>query len=132
MSYEVSLYDRAYLLDALANGLGDWSASPSLRPDAVETVIRTAMSFGFIAVSHPPGFIEYLLAQGVIPSRSYVLNNHQYSAELQIYRGSVVFLVSSDFPEKCNASVELVRKIGSHVAGELDLGFIDPQSGEAF
>ena len=36
------------------------------------------------------------------------------------------------FPERCNASVELVRKLGTQLANVLDLGFIDPQSGEVF
>lgn len=36
------------------------------------------------------------------------------------------------FPERCNASVELVLKLGTQLANVLDLGFIDPQSGEVF
>jgi len=132
MSYEVSLYERDFLLHAIANGLGDWSNSPALRAEAIETVIRAAASVGFVPTSHPPGLLEYLLAQGDSPSQDFVLNNQQYSAELQIFRGSIVFIVSTEFPEKSDASVRLVREMGINMAKELDLGFIDPQIGEAF
>lgn len=131
MSYDISLYEAAFLRDALASNLGDLTDPPLLAPEVIAAVEREVIARGFVHVPHDPGFVAFLESEGVTPSRDYVLDNPQISGTLSIFHSSISLTVGYD-AERATASVEFMRSLGLHLARTLGLGFFDPQAGDSF
>jgi len=128
MSYDISLYDREFLKDALATSLGDWTSAPALSPSALASVERSLQDAGFQAVDHPAGFAEFLVSQGVEPSRDYRLEREGLLVTAQVFSSSVVFSMPAS--QKPYESVAYARHLARDVAFGNQLGYYDPQTGE--
>lgn len=128
MSYDISLYEPSFLRSAIASGLGDWTAAPPLSAEVRRAIIGAAQAEGFIESPHPPGFVEFLRAQGATPSTDYRLATSQCELRLQVFDGSATFTVQAT--GTASSSIAFGRRFGKRLSSELRLGFYDPQQGE--
>ena len=129
MSYDISLYEAAFLRKAITEGLGDWTGAPDIDPDTIKQVLKLADSEGFVATPHDPGFIEFMKSQALTPSDDYQLNTPQYLVSLQIFSNSIA--ISAPYSaDRAIASVEFTRGFGLRLARAYDFGFQDHQTGE--
>lgn len=128
MSYDISLYDAAFLRKAVTEGLGDWTDAPEVDPDTIKKALKLAYSEGFVATHHNAGFIEFMKSQGLTPSDDYQLNTPQYLVSLQIFGNSIA--ISAPYSDRAIASAEFARDFGLRLARAYDFGFQDHQTGE--
>ncbi|WP_285448371.1 hypothetical protein [Xanthomonas sp. LMC-A-07] len=128
MSYDISLYEPSFLRSAVVSGLGDWTAAPPFSVEVRHAIIDAAEAEGFIASPHPPGFIEFLQAQGVTPSTDYRLATSQYDLLLQVFDSSATLTVQAN--GNASSSIAFGCRFGQRLAKQLRLGYYDPQEGE--
>lgn len=128
MSYDIDIYDKSFLEQALDQGLGDWSGAPPIPDLAKATAESRALAAGFCAVEHPEGFVEFLREQGETPSLEFTVDNQEYLASLGIHEGQIAFSVPHS--DRAEASILLCRDIALALATEHGLGFWDPQDQE--
>lgn len=128
MSYDISLYEPSFLRSAIASGLGDWTSAPPLSVEVRNAIIGAAEAEGFIESPHPPGFVEFLKAQGARPSTDYRLATSQCELLLQLFDSSATLTVQAT--GTASTSIAFGRRFGQRLAQELRLGFYDPQQGE--
>ena len=129
MSYDIAVYERAFLLRALAENLGDWTGAPRLPQEALERVVELASEAGFEAVPIDPAFREFSREQGLEPGQEFNLDTTSHLAQLTVFPAEIAFTVP--YAPRGAASITLCSSIARTVAREHSLGYYDPQTGEA-
>jgi hypothetical protein len=128
MSYDISLYDRAFLRRALEEGLGDWTIADEIPPATRDGVVARAKEAGFQPGPPPdPSFVEFMRARGLEPSVEYVLDTPEAFAQLSIHDNQIAFTIP--YSDRATAAIELCTRVGRAAAAELGLGLHDPQEG---
>jgi hypothetical protein len=112
MSYDISLYTKAFLQRALATNLGDWRNADPIPESAVEALIDAARTAGFV----PAGGNEYLL------------DTPKCLAQLGVFSGELSFTIP--YSDRADASIRLCSQIAKTVADAHGLAFWDPQGDE--
>jgi len=114
MSYDISLYDKAFLHRALSTGLGDWTNADPIPEAAAAALIEAAQAVGF----QPDG-----------PATSFTLDTNGYLAQLSIHRGELAFTIP--YSERGEATIALCTQIGKDVAATHGPAFWDPQADDS-
>jgi hypothetical protein len=127
MSYDIGLYDRAFLRRALTSGLGDWRNADPIPETAARALVVAAEAAGFKPIGDP-GHLAFLREQGKQPV-DFIIDTGEYLAKLNIHRGELAFTIPYG-SGRTRATIALCTSIGKAVAAEQGLAFRDPQSGE--
>jgi hypothetical protein len=128
MSYDITLYERAFLTYALERSLGDWTTAPMI-PDSVRSAIMSAaVDVGFRNVPQDPHFVAFAAAQGHLVAPEYVLDTADYLATLMVFPNSVAFTIPSS--ARARLSIERCSQLARSFAASHQLGCFDPQIGE--
>lgn len=128
MSYNIDLYNRAFLERSIAEQSGDWTNADPISTELVEAIADACVVAGFKAELHPPGFVEFLSHQGVTPSQDFSLLTSTMCAQMSIFPGSISFVVEAS--PVALASIEYCSNIARKLAADFNLGYYDGQSGE--
>ena len=126
MSYDINLFDRQFLQQAIESGLGDWTGAPPIPEDAVQALISLAVAEGFCFVPINPSFATFMDTQGVVPAREYEINTLTLLARMSIHLGQISFAIQYD--PRAIASIDACTRIAQKVASEYGLGYHDPQA----
>jgi hypothetical protein len=129
MSYDISLYDRAFLKRALDSNLGDWTRADPIPQDAKRAIIEAARSAGFVLVPLDAAFAAFVREQGSEPGQEFLLDNSSLLAQLTIHLGQVAFTIP--YSPRAEASIAACRDLARRLASETGLAFYDPQEGES-
>jgi hypothetical protein len=128
MSYDITLYERAFLTSALERSLGDWTTAPML-PDSVRSAIMlAAVDIGFRSVPQDPRFVAFAVSQGQPVADEYVLDTADCLATLMVFRNSVAFTIPPS--ARAMLSIERCSQLARSFAASHQLGCFDPQTGE--
>jgi len=128
MSYNIDLYDRDFLRRSIAEQSGDWTNADPLSKELIEAITEACVDAGFKPELHPPGFVEFLRHQGIMPSEDFALQTPTMSARISIFPGSISFVVQAS--PVTPASIEYCSNIARKLASDFNLGYYDGQSGE--
>jgi hypothetical protein len=118
MSYDISLYDREFLKNALETGLGDWTNAPAIPREAAESLIALALSVGFIE--------DDIRQHGSTPDREFTIDTATCLAQLNVFSGELAF--SIPYSDRADESIGLCARLAKTVARVHKLGYNDPQS----
>lgn len=113
MSYDICLYDREFLITALATGLGDWTRAPAIDPAALEAARSTLMAEGFIRHDTPFG-------------EEWNIDTESVLAQVSVFPGEVAFAIP--YSERADRSIALCRRVAQALVDRFNLGYHDPQS----
>lgn len=130
MSYDITLYRRDFLKRAIEANLGDWSGADPIPDDAMRALIAAVEAAGFIRSPVDPGFTDFAKQEGFDPGMEFNLDTPTLLAQLTVFPGEVAFSIPYSDP-RTHASVDFCNQIARRLAAEHELGFNDPQIGEA-
>jgi hypothetical protein len=129
VSYDLLLYDRNFVRGALEQSLGDWTAAPLLTDAAREVLLAGVASAGFVERQVDPGFVAFARSQGHKVGREFFLSGADRVAQFTLFGSSGAFAVP---PGAVSAeSVAFCIALARSMADEAQLGFFDPQTGDA-
>lgn len=130
MSYDITLYRRDFLKRAIETNLGDWTGADPIPDDAIQALIAAVEAAGFIRSQVDQGFTDFAKQEGFDPGIEFNLDTQTLLAQLTVFPGEVAFSIPYSGP-RTEASVDFCGQIARRLAAEHELGFNDPQIGEA-
>ena len=113
MSYDIGLYDKQFLKRALDESLGDWTCADPFPNDKLRVVRERLKAMG------------YRTLNGI----EFEHSNATWGLQVSIFAGEISFCVP--YWDDAKAAVGVARADALELAKDADLGFYDPQSGEA-
>lgn len=128
MSYDITLYDRDFLISALERRLGDWTTAPAIPADVRAAIAAETVLSGFKATQQDPRFVAFAAAQGHTVADEYTLDSVDCLATLMVFPGSVAFAIPSS--PRATSSIKHCTHMARSFASKFHLGCYDPQSGE--
>ena len=126
MSYDISLFERQFLNQAVESGLGDWTEAPTIPEDTIQALITIAVAEGFKFVPIDPAFAAFMHQQGVVPAREYEIDTLTLLARMSVHRGQISFTIP--FDPRAIASIDACSRIARKLAFEYGLGYHDLQA----
>jgi len=116
MSYDILLYQRAFLKRAIAEDLGDWTKADPI-PEIVRTKIRQRLEgMGYAVESDRDSCCELIHA------------NPSWGLQVDIFRGEVAFSVP--YWRDADSAIQAARRDAREVAALAGLAYFDQQTGE--
>lgn len=128
MSYDISLYRRDFLEQAITERLGDWTAAPAIDDFVVRDIVSEAQRIGFRGVPQDPRFVAFAAAQGHTVADEFTLDTSDVLAQLMVFKGAVTF--SIPYSNRASSSISSCLELARSLAAKHGLGLYDPQSGE--
>ncbi|MEQ1841317.1 MAG: hypothetical protein ABL994_12980 [Verrucomicrobiales bacterium] len=129
MSYDISLYRRDFLKRAIESNLGDWTSADSIPASVIESIVSTAEQQGFAREPVDDAFVAFCRQEGFKPGLEFTTDTPTLLAQLSILPGQIAF--SIPYGDRATASVDFCVRFARYLATTHDLGFHDPQEGEA-
>jgi hypothetical protein len=129
MSYDVSLYHRDFLKRAIESNLGDWTGPDPIPDSVITSIVSTAEQQGFAREPADEDFVAFCRQDGFEPGIEFTADTPTLLAQLSIFPGQVAF--SIPYGDRATASVDFCVRFARYLAMTHDLGFHDPQEGEA-
>ena len=129
MSYDISLYSRDFLKRAIESSLGDWTAADPIPASVIESIVSTAEQQGFAREVVDGDFAAFCRQDGFEPGIEFTANTPTLLAQLSVFPGQVAF--SIPYGDRAAASADFCVRFARYLATTHDLGFHDPQEGEA-
>jgi hypothetical protein len=113
MSYDIYLYEKRFLQRALEDDLGDWTKADPFSEDKLR-LIR-----------------DHLSKKGYVPQgdTDFEFPNDKWGLQASVFKGEVAFGIP--YWDDADAAIERAHKDAKELAIVADLGFYDPQTGEA-
>lgn len=113
MSYDIYLYEKRFLQRALDEDLGDWRNAEPISDDKLRLIRERLKSKGY--TTHDDNEVEF--------------PNSEWGLQVSIFTGEVTFGIP--FWDDADAAIEKARMDALELANATELGFYDPQTGEA-
>ena len=129
MSYDISLYTKAFLKRAVTEKLGDWRDAEPFADDVADAMVEEILRAGCVEEAHDPDFVRFLAEKKVSPSRDFTIATDSVDARISLFSGSLVFSIKNS--PKAEASIDYCCHFAKYLAGRYGLGFFDPQDGVA-
>lgn len=129
MSYDISLFDRAFLKRAIETSLGDWTGADAIADEVKDLLISRAVAQGFGPVPTNEELAAFVREQGAEPGREFEIDTPSFLAQLAVYPGQIAFTIP--YSARAAASIELCARIARELAAKHGLGYHDPQEGVA-
>jgi hypothetical protein len=129
MSYDVSLYRRDFLKRAIESNLGDWTSADPIPASIIESIVSIAEQQGFAREPVDDAFVAFCREKGFNPALEFTTDTPNLLAKLSIFPGQIAF--SIPYGDRATTSVDFCVRFARYLATTLDLGFHDPQEGEA-
>jgi hypothetical protein len=113
MSYDVYLYEKRFLKRALDENLGDWSGADPIATERLEIVREGLKTKGYKSpdnseFEHP---------------------NADWGLQVCVFSGEVAFAIA--YWDDADTAIGTARADALAIARDANLGFYDPQTGEA-
>lgn len=115
MSYAIGLYDKAFLEQAIAEDLGDWTKAPAIPREKQEAIEKRLIELGYKLEAASP-----ICREWIHPKEGWGLQANLFSSEIAF---------SIPYWDDWENAVMEAEAVARQLAEELDLGFHDPQSG---
>jgi hypothetical protein len=116
MSYDIGLYNKAFLREAIAQDLGDWRGAPSFAPEVVAGVKSRLIALGYSVEGESKFCVEFTYP------------NELWGLQASVFSGEIAF--TAPYWDDSEAAIALAKEHARAIAREFDLGLIDRQDGE--
>lgn len=113
MSYDMGLYEKKYLQRALAEGLGDWTVADPIPEEKVRVIRERLVSKGYVSTTES----------------EFLHTNPKWGLQFSIFKGEIG--ITLPYWDDADAAITVARADALELARDADLGFYDPQTGEA-
>jgi hypothetical protein len=113
MSYDIFLYQKRFLKRALEEGLGDWTGADPIPAEKLRLIRERLKGKGYVTED----------------GEEFEHANSTWGLQVSFFPGEVAFAIP--YWDDAAAAIEAARAEAMELARELDLGFYDPQTGEA-
>lgn len=114
MSYDIYLYEKRFLQRALDEDLGDWRNADPISDDKLHVIREGLKSKGYITDDET----------------EFDFPDSKWGLQVSVFKGEVAFGIA--YSDHVDAAVEKARMDALELAKATELGFYDPQTGEAF
>jgi|tagenome__1003787_1003787.scaffolds.fasta_scaffold20293335_2 hypothetical protein len=113
MSYDIFLYEKRFLRRALEEDLGDWRSADPISDDKLRLIRERLKSRGYITQNES----------------EFEFPNSRWGLQVSVFKGEVAFGIP--YWDDVDAAIETARADAMELAKLTELGFYDPQTGEA-
>lgn len=128
MTYDITLYEPAFLTSALEQRLGDWTKAPEIPANVRTTIAAESVRMGFKVVPQDPRFVAFSAAQGHTVAEEYILDIADCLATLMLFTNSVTFAIPPS--ARAMSSIARCTQLARGFASAFQLGCYDQQRGE--
>jgi len=116
MSYDIQLYQSAFLKRAIENDLGDWSDADPISEFSLSVVCDWLLEKGYI-IEHE--------GQGC---REFVHPNSEWGLQVSVFKGEVAFTIP--LWDEAEEAINIAQRDAKELATLAGLGYYDSQTGE--
>lgn len=116
MSYDIGLYDRAFLKKAIDENLGDYRIAPPFPPEVLSAIKERLINMGYLVESDGDHCTEY------------IHSNNAWGLQVTLFRTEIAF--SIPYWDDADSAVAHAKADARNLADEFCLGLTDQQDGE--
>lgn len=116
MSYDIGLYDRAFLRKAIDEDLGDYRVAPPFSPDMIAEIKSRLLNMGYLIEADNDHCTEYIHPNGA------------WGLQVTVFKTEITFSVP--YWDDADAAVAHAKADARRLADEFCLGLTDQQNGE--
>jgi hypothetical protein len=128
MSYDINIYQGAFLRRALSENLGDWTGAPDIDNGTRVRFGEALRAQGFRETPHEPKFLTFAAAKGFSVSHDFVRDDDEILATASVFSNSLTF--SIPMSPRSGKSIEQCLNITRELVAFGELCSYDPQTGE--
>ena len=116
MSYDIELYQPAFLKRAIEQNLGDWTNADPISERSLSLIRDRLLSKGYRVDYESDGCCEF------------VHPNSNWGLQVAVFKGEVAFAIA--YWEEADMAIEVARSDAKELAKLACLGYYDRQTGE--
>jgi hypothetical protein len=116
MSYDIGLYDKAFLKRAIAEDLGDYTIATPLSSKTIASVKERLLTLGYSVESDGVNCTEFIHP------------NSAWALQVAVFKTEIAFSVP--YWDDADAAIAQAKRHARLLAQEFDLGLTDRQDGE--
>ena len=116
MSYDIGLYDKAFLRRAIEEDLGDYTVAPRLPSAVIASIRDRLLSLGYTIESEGVNCTEFIHP------------NDSWALQVAVFKTEIAFSVP--YWDDAENAIAKAKSHARLLAQEFDLGLTDQQDGE--